>query len=173
MEGILRIGTAHAVNRSTWIAAAIVLLTAPLPLAQTATQTATPAAAGPEADTIKALEHRVEAAIQSGDTGFLQAALGDDLRFMHASGAVASKSETLTGFAKAGRFLSRTITAVDVEVHNNAALSVGRIEVRPSAAPEYTLCYVRLYERRDDRWQLISHRTFRQRNGFDETCAPR
>jgi len=129
--------------------------------------------AGPEAEGLKALERKVEEAYQQGDTAFLQSTLGDDFRFSHGTGTVAGKAETLANFAKPGNFLSRTLTSVDAEVHGDVALTTGRIEVRSSASREYTICYVRLYERRRDQWQLVSHRTFRQADGFAETCAPR
>jgi hypothetical protein len=170
---MLRTPARRLCTQARWMTGTIVLLAASAAFAQTATRPDAPAAASSEADSVKALERQVEAALQNGNTAFLKTALGEDLRFTHASGTSTSKSETLADFGKPGRFLARTLTAVDVELHGSSAISTGRIEVRPSAAAEYTLCYVRVYERRDARWQLISHRTFRQRAGFDETCAPR
>ncbi len=170
---MLRTPVHRLCSRARWMVGAIVWLAASAAFAQTAPQPDAQAAAASEADAVKALDRQVEAALQNGDTAFLKTALGEDLRFTHASGTATSKAETLADFGKPGRFRARTLTAVDVELHGSSAISIGRIEVRPAAAAEYTLCYVRFYERRDARWQLISHRTVRQRAGFDETCAPR
>jgi hypothetical protein len=69
--------------------------------------------------------------------------------------------------------VSRTLTAVEVEVHGGVAVTNGRIEVRSAAPRDYTVCYTRLYEHREGQWRLLSHRTFREAAGHSETCAPR
>lgn len=122
---------------------------------------------------ITQLEHQVEAAFQRADAGFLNAVLGEDFRFRHASARNDGKSETVVNFAKAGNFVSRTLTAVEVEPHGGVAVTNGRIEVRSAAPRDYTVCYTRLYERRDGQWRLLSHRTFREAAGHAETCAQR
>jgi len=134
----------------------------------------TPAQSG-EADEreteIAALEHRVEAAFLNGDTAFLQATIREDFRFTHATGNIEGKEETLTKFAKAGNFISRALTSVDAEIHENVALTSGRIEVVSSSSYEYTICYIRLYMRNDKmRWQLVSHRSYKGAKGHDEAC---
>ena len=122
---------------------------------------------------ISQLEHQVEAAFQRADSAFLNTVLGEDFRFRHASGRNDGKRDTLVNFAKAGNFVSRTLTAVEVELHGAVAVTNGRIEVRSAAPRDYTVCYTRLYERRDGQWRLLSHRTFREAAGHSETCAPR
>lgn len=119
------------------------------------------------------LEHQVEAAFQRADSGLLNNVLGEDFRFRHGGGQVEGKHETIANFARPGNFVSRTLTAVEVELHDGIAITNGRIEVRSSAPREYTICYTRLYEHRGGQWRLLSHRTFREKNGFSETCAPR
>jgi len=126
-----------------------------------------------EAAALIALERQVEAAYLHADTAFLRATLREDFRFSHGGGRVAGKDDTLANFAKAGNFVSRTLTSVEVELHENVALTSGRIEIRSTRPAEYTICYVRLYERRSGPWQLVSHRAFRQASGFTETCSPR
>ena len=132
-------------------------------------------ASGSAADVkaIKILEHKIESAFQRADSGFLKSALGSDFRFTHASGNVAGKTDTISNFAKPGNFIFRKLTAVEVEVHGNVAVTNGRIEVRSAAPREYTICYMRLYERRKGQWRLLSHRTFREGKQFSEMCAPR
>lgn len=121
-----------------------------------------------------ALEHQVEAAYLHGDTAFLEETLREDFRFTHASGNVESRAETLKKFAKAGNFLSRHLTYVDAEIHENVALTSGRIEVVSSGSNEYTICYIRLYMRNDQmNWQLASHRSYKGAKGHDEVCNSR
>ena len=79
-----------------------------------------------EAEPVRARENQVEAAFQRGDTGFLQAALGHDIRFTHGNGAAQGKAEVLSVFAKPGNFVSRTLTAIRVEMHGDVALTSGR-----------------------------------------------
>ena len=125
-----------------------------------------------ESEELAALERQVEAAYLGSDVALLRSTLREDFRFSHGTGEVAGKDETLANFAKAGNFLSRTLTSVEVELHGDVALTRGRIEVRSARPTEYTICYVRLYQRRDGPWQLVSHRTVRQASGFAETCSP-
>ena len=70
------------------------------------------------------------------DAAFLRPTLSEDFRFSHDE--VAGKDETLANFA--GNFVSRTLTAVEVELHGNVALTSGRIEVRSTTPAEYTIC---------------------------------
>jgi len=126
-----------------------------------------------EANAVMALERQVELAYLHADHAFLRSTLREDFVFSHGTGLVAGKAETLANFAKPDNFLSRTLSSVKVELHGNVALTSGRIEVRSTKGTEYTICYLRLYERRDGSpWQLVSHRTFRQRSGYSETCSP-
>ncbi len=96
-----------------------------------------------DAAALMALERQVEAAYLHADTAFLRAPLREDFRFSHGGGTVAGKDDTLANFAKAGNFVSRTLTSVEVEVHENVALTSGRIEIRSTRPAEYTICYVR------------------------------
>lgn len=121
----------------------------------------------------KTLDQQVETAFQRGDAAFLNTTLGDDFRFTHARGTVQGKTETIANFAKPGNFASRTVTSVVAEVHDDVALTSGRIEIRASSQRDYTTCYVRLYARRAGQWRLLSHRVVRLADGFSETCSPR
>ena len=154
---------------SSWLAILVCIWSI---IAPTQAQRSSGAGIPGDVDAIAAIEHGVETAVQRGDSAFLESTLGKDFRFTHATGTVAGKSETLSNFAKPGNFVSRRLTAVGIEVHGNVAITHGRIEVRSTTPREYTICYTRLYERRGGRWQLLSHRTFRESTGYSETCAP-
>jgi hypothetical protein len=117
------------------------------------------------------LEKRVEAAFLEGDVAFLDDVLAEDFMFSHATGNVASKRETIEDFARPGNFISRELTDVDIELHGDVALSVGRIEVVSSRPSSYTVCYVRLYMAERQRWRLASHRSTRWALGHEETCG--
>ena len=156
----------------SWLAIAVLMSPVAL-LARAQAPSSGGAGASADVEAIKAVEHDVESAFQRADTAFLKSTLGEDFSFTHATGTSAGKADTLSTFAKPGNFVSRQLTAVGVEVHGNVAVTNGRIEVRSAAPREYTVCYMRLYERRAGQWRLLSHRTFREGNGFAETCAPR
>jgi len=123
---------------------------------------------------LEALERAVESAFQRADMASLDGVLADDFQFWTAGGSPLSRARVLESYAQPGRFPIRRQSAVAIERHGDVALSNGRMEVR-STGPrerEYIVCYLRLYQRRDGRWQLVSHRTFRERDGWTETCAP-
>jgi ketosteroid isomerase-like protein len=134
---------------------------------------AAPAAALPAANAaVKALDVDVEAAFQRADVAFLRDVLSDDFQFWISSGRPLSKAQVLTSYAQPGRFPLRKASSIDVEMHGDVALVNGRLEVRSTMPREYVVCYLRLYQQRGARWQLVSHRTFRERDGFGESCAP-
>ena len=122
------------------------------------------------AESLRVLERKVEDAFLRGDTTLLRSVLREDFIFSHGTGAVEGKAETLANFAKPGNFLSRSLTSVEVEEHGDVALTTGRIEVRSSTSREYTICYLRLYDRSEGDWKLVAHRTLRYAEGFAETC---
>lgn len=121
--------------------------------------------------TIADLERQVELAYLDGDRAFLETVLHPEFRFTHGSGTTESRAETLAGFASGGKFSSRELVAIDVEVHENAALSVGHVEIVTIDNSAYMICYVRLYLRSEGApWQLASHRTFKFARGHEESC---
>jgi len=129
---------------------------------------------GTGSEELEALERAVESAFQRADMAYLDGVLADDFQFWTAGGTPLARAQVLKSYAQPGRFPVRRQSAVAIERHGDVALSNGRMEVR-STGPrerEYIVCYLRLYQRRDGRWQLVSHRTFRERDGWTETCAP-
>jgi hypothetical protein len=121
---------------------------------------------------LKALEVAVEAAFQKADAAFLDSVLAPDFQFWTAAGKPIARPQVLTTYGQPGRYPVRRQTAFDVELHGDVALSNGRLEVKSTVPREYIVCYIRLYQRLGGRWQLVSHRTFRERDGLTETCAP-
>jgi hypothetical protein len=145
-------------------------------LAGGATRAQQSAAGAPDAaktlTDLQALDHAVESAFQRADADYLKDVLADDFQFFISSGKPLPKAQVLTTYGKPGQFPRRELTSANIELHGDVALSNGRMEVHSAAGRDYVVCYLRLYQRRGERWQLLSHRTFRERDGFTETCAP-
>ena len=110
---------------------------------------------------IKQLEQRIEDAVVKADLKFLKSVYADDFRFIHGDGEVQNKTEWLELVAKR-EVKSRKISTSEVEMHENVAITVGRLDVvwkGDEKDDKYTLKYIRVYERRKGTWILLSHRT--------------
>jgi ketosteroid isomerase-like protein len=155
-------------RRSALLIAVFLLASTMSTVGQDSKQAANPASADQTVSDLRALEQRAETATLHADAAFLQDFYASDFRFSHGTGVVANKTETLKAL-QPNFYISRDLDLTEVEPHGDVALTIGRIHVRTtSQAPdvrEYTVWYVRVYTRRDGRWQLLSHRTTRQVSG--------
>jgi len=119
-----------------------------------------------EPDEIVRLEHAQAAAVVAADLATLDAIYADDFRFTHGTGEVQTKTEWLDDLRTGRRvYESREVTDLDVERHGDIAVTYGRLEIRLRRDGQnqyFSARYVRVYARRDERWQLISHRTVEQ-----------
>ncbi|MBC7934052.1 MAG: nuclear transport factor 2 family protein [Rhizobacter sp.] len=92
----------------------------------------------------------------------LEKAYANDFVFSHGSGKVEGKSTWLISAAK-GFFRSRTHDSVKVEMHQEVAIVKGKLSVAKTTSKErtdrYHLYYIRVYAKRDNNWQMISHST--------------
>ncbi len=115
--------------------------------------------------TIRDLEHKVEAAIVNGDTSFLKSVYADDFRFTHyTAGEVSDKAQTLEAFARRP-FVSRRIDALNVEIHGDIAVTYGLLDMTSRSNQgehSFLLKYVRVYEQKDGRWQMLMHRSLEE-----------
>jgi hypothetical protein len=111
-------------------------------------------------------DKKLEAAALHSDTAFLQTVLSDDVRFTHGTGAVWDKHQWLEMVPRYS-FIARTLDSVAIEAHGDVIETVGHIHIKPSdpKVAEYHIWYVRVYSRRNGKWQLLSNRTVRQVNG--------
>jgi ketosteroid isomerase-like protein len=109
---------------------------------------------------LRAMDQRIEDAVVRADLKFLESVYAKDFRFTHGTGDVQSKDEWLKSVANRG-FLSRKVSLVEVELHGDVAVTFGRLDVIKSGegGEKYSLKYVRVYERRNGRWQMLMHRT--------------
>ena len=109
---------------------------------------------------------QIEAAMLRKDVGFFREVLSPDVRFSHGTGTVWNKQQWLDALPNA-TYTVRDLDSVEVEPHGDVVETTGHIHIKTSSAknPEYHIWYVRVYARRDGRWQLLSNRTVRQVNG--------
>jgi hypothetical protein len=120
-------------------------------------------AAFSQGDGLLAFEQRIEKAVVEGDTVFLKTAYADDFRFKHGTGLVDSKSSWIRSVRQAkGKFISRKLDSVEVEIHGDIGITNGQLTVRRNtekAEKKYMIKFVRVYIRRNEQWQMIMHRT--------------
>ncbi len=111
-------------------------------------------------------DEKLEAAALHNDLAFFQAVLSDDVRFTHGTGLVQDRAEWLAAVPRA-KFSARDLDSVEVEPHGDVVETTGHIHIQSGNRnnPEYQIWYVRVYARRDGRWQLLSNRTVKQVNG--------
>jgi hypothetical protein len=118
-----------------------------------------------EADVL-AQDRAFDHAILMSDTEFLSRMLAPDFKFTHGDGNNQSKSEIIDA-VKAGRLRSKTreVDEQAVEIHGDIALVSGRVHVvRDNPDParrDFSFWYIRVYAKRANELQLISHRTER------------
>ncbi|MBL9218911.1 MAG: nuclear transport factor 2 family protein [Opitutaceae bacterium] len=104
-------------------------------------------------------QQKIDDAVVSADVVWLQGAYTDDFYFKHGTGHVDSKASWLANVKKSqGGFLSRTHLDVEVDLHGDIGITRGKLRVMRKEQ-SYLIDYVRVYVRRDGRWQLLSHRT--------------
>ncbi len=125
-----------------------------------------PERANPLGDDPAKFDTQVEVAMLRKDVGFFQAVLADDVRFTHGTAMVWDKARWLASLPKSTS-TERNLDSVEVEPHGDVIETTGHIQVKTSIAanPEYHIWFVRVYARRNGRWQLLSNRTVRQVNG--------
>lgn len=91
----------------------------------------------------------------------LEKAYADDFVFSHGSGRVEGKAPWLKSAGK-GLFISRTHDSVKVEMHPDVAIVKGKLSVAKTnkeKTDRYHLYYIRVYAKRNNTWQMISHST--------------
>ena len=132
---------------------ALLMLTVPC-LAQT-----------PDADVLAA-NGQIDAGVVRKNTKALEKLYADDFVFTHGTGHVDNKASWLKGVQNPEvLYLSRKQDSTKVEMHGNVAIVVGRLDIereQNEKVSRYGIWYVRVFIRRDNRWQCISHRTTKE-----------
>jgi len=122
--------------------------------------------ANPLGDDPAKFDEKVESASLHNDLAFFQTVLSDDVRFTHGTGLVQDKAKWLADVPQA-KYAARDLDSVEVEQHGDVIETTGHIHVKIETPRklEYQIWFVRVYAKRDVRWQLLSNRTVRQVNG--------
>ncbi len=119
-------------------------------------------AVGQEAELLT-FEKEIEKAVVATNLPFLEKAYAEDFRFKHGTGLVDSKSSWIKAVGEAkGKYISRVVDSVEVEIHDKIGITNGKITVTlktDKADRKYMIKYVRVYVRKEQQWQLIMHRT--------------
>lgn len=145
--------------------------------AKTVSPSALPTGTPLSADALEVLEldRQAELALPRMDVEFLGKVFADDMLFTHGDawtgknlpGRVNTKQEWLESIKTSnGLYMRKEANCQRIEMHGDVAVIAGRSSGRLKAetrAPEhdYELWYVRVYQKRSGRWQLLSHKTVR------------
>ena len=107
------------------------------------------------------LNQQVDNDVVKKDITALQKVYAADFIFSHGSGKVEGKDSWLKSAGK-GLFISRNHDSVKVELHNDVAIVKGKLAVvktNKDKTDRYHLYYIRVYAKRANAWQMISHST--------------
>ena len=119
----------------------------------------------PEADVL-AVNAQVDNAIVRKNIKTLETLYAADFVFTHGTGHVDTKASWLKDIQNPEiLYLSRKQDSTKVEMHGNIAIVVGRLDIereQNEKVSKYGIWYVRVFVRKENQWQLISHRTTRQ-----------
>lgn len=106
---------------------------------------------------------QIDEAVVKKNTAVLEKYYADDFVFTHGTGFVEGKESWIKNVANPDtQFISRIQDSTTVELHNDVALVIGKIEITRKDKDKhvaYGLWYVRVYRKDKDVWQMISHRT--------------
>ena len=122
-----------------------------------------------------ATQQQIDDAIVAADIAWLQKAYTEDFYFKHGTGSVDNKESWLKAVEKnRGNFIARQHSNVQVDLHGDIGVTHGNLRVTRKDQNGYLLDYVRVYLRKDGRWQMLSHRTtHEERFKTGEAAAPR
>lgn len=117
-----------------------------------------------EALVVDELNQAIDNAVVRKDLEFLEKHYADGFVFTHGTGHIDSKESWIDNIRRMGetQFLSRQHDSTFVELHGDIAIIAGKLSVKRESGGKvsgYGIRYVRVYAKRDDGWQMISHRT--------------
>jgi ketosteroid isomerase-like protein len=118
-----------------------------------------------EADVLRADDHRFEA-MRRGDWAALDAALADDLTYVHSTARVESKTEHIENL-RAGKPHYRGIAPRDrkARVHGSIGVVNGVSEMhveRDGKEQRFTVRYLAVYAKAGEHWRMIAWQSTRQ-----------
>ncbi len=117
------------------------------------------------ADVLK-INQRIDQGVVEKNLGALEKLYASDFVFTHGTGTVDDKESWLRSVGRPEqKFVSRVHDSTEVELHDDIALVSGTLTItRMDGRKEarYKIWYIRIFRHRENRWQLISHRTTRE-----------
>lgn len=128
------------------------------------------AASGDAKSELIAIEKAIAEAIVDLDFDTLDRTYADEFVFYHSTGVIEGKDDWLRKLRNGEAvYTARIVDSVEVDFHGDTAITSGRIHLKTrSASPErreFTVWYYRIYEQRDGRWQMMSHRSLHEELG--------
>ncbi len=120
-----------------------------------------------EARVVDEVNSALDRAVVKKDFSVLEKHYADDFAFTHSTGLVDSKQSWIQSIRNMGdaRFVSREHDSTVVELHGDVAILSGKLSVARESnhqVSRYYLYYVRVFRRKDDVWQMISHRSTKE-----------
>ncbi len=114
----------------------------------------------PEVEVLAA-NAQIDEGVVKKDMARLEQLYADDFVFTHGSGLVDSKASWLKNIQNPEiRFASRGQDSTKAEMHGDVAILFGRLDIvreQKQQISKYGLWYVRVFVRKNERWQLVSH----------------
>jgi len=119
-------------------------------------------------EALLSINAKIEEAAVKKNTDVLEKYIADDFVFIHGTGFVDNKSSWIKSVANpSSKFISRVQDSTTVELHDDVALVTGKVEITrmdKDTSVGYGILYIRVYRKKKDVWQIISHRTTKMWN---------
>ena len=115
-------------------------------------------------------EKTIAEAVVNLDFDTMDKIYADEFVFYHSTGAVEGKDDWLTRLRNGDAvYTARIVDSLAVDFHGDTAITSGRIHLKTKSTNpdrrEFTVWYYRIYENRDGRWQMVSHRSLHEELG--------
>jgi len=119
-------------------------------------------------EALLSINAQIEEAAVKKNTDLLEKYIADDFVFIHGTGFIDNKSSWIKSVANpSSKFSSRVQDSTTVELHDDVALVTGKVEITrldKDISVGYGILYIRVYRKKKDEWQIISHRTTKMWN---------
>jgi len=117
-----------------------------------------------------AVEKAIAAAVVNLDFESMDWIYADEFVFYHSTGVVEGKDDWIRKLRNGDAvYTARIVDSLEVDFHGDTAITSGRIHLKTKSADpqrrEFTVWYYRIYEKRDGRWQMVSHRSLHEELG--------
>ncbi len=108
---------------------------------------------------IDSINRLIDRSVVNKQTGILNKHYAEDFYFKHGSGKIDSKKSWLDNVINSPRgYISRTHDSVSVELHKDIAIVIGTLVIERLPLGKRSK-YFRVFVRRKNTWQLLSHNT--------------